>query len=103
MQDFEPPDTPWRYRGVIMHHIRPWKHWNEILLRFFLLAPAAAGSEPAPGQLAGGLRVRKRPFSAALAIPGQLWLFFFFLVLNDASVGFGRFFLSRTPAVADRF
>jgi hypothetical protein len=42
----------------------------------FLLAPAAAASEPAPVQLAEVLRARKRRYSAALAepIPGQLLL-----------------------------
>ena len=40
----------------------------------FFLAPAAAASEPAPGQPAEVLRARKRPPSTALAgpIPGQL-------------------------------
>jgi hypothetical protein len=55
-----------------MHHIRLWKHWNEILLRFsffYLRLPnQAAASEPAPGEVA---RARKRPFSAAPAGPIQ--------------------------------
>jgi hypothetical protein len=58
-----------------MHNMRLWKHWNEVLLRFFLLAPAAAASEPAPGQPAQVLRARKRHYSPALTelTPGQLW------------------------------
>ena len=74
MQVFEPPDTSWRYRSVTMHNIRLWKHLERNFAPLFLLAPAAAASEPAPGQPAEVLRARKRPFSAALAelIPGQL-------------------------------
>jgi hypothetical protein len=35
MQGFELPVTSWRYRGVTMHNIGLWKHWNEKILRFF--------------------------------------------------------------------
>ena len=74
MQGFELPDTSWRYRSDTMHNIRLWKHLERNFAPLFLLAPAAAASEPAPGQPAEVLRARKRPPSTALAgpIPGQL-------------------------------
>jgi hypothetical protein len=74
MQGFELPDTSWRYRGVTMHNMRLWKHLERFFSPLFLLAPAAAASEPAPGQPAELLRARKRRHAAALAgpIPGQL-------------------------------
>ena len=82
MQGFELPDTSWRHRSDTMHNMRLWKHLERNFAPLFLLAPAAAASEPAPGQPAEVLRARKRPFSTALAgpIPGQL------LVLNCVSV-----------------
>jgi hypothetical protein len=54
----------------------------------FLLAPAAAASEPAPGQPAEVLRARKRPLAAALAgpVPGQLLVLNF--VLGARLLGF---------------
>jgi hypothetical protein len=59
--------------------MRLWKHWNEILLRFFCsllrpLPPWLPASERAPGQPVEVLRARERLFSTAIAgpIPGQL-------------------------------
>jgi hypothetical protein len=75
-----------------MHHIRPWKHWNDILLRFFTRSCGAAASEPAPGQQpVEVLRARKRPFPTALAepIPGQLLVLHFVSGCN--------FFVCATP------
>jgi hypothetical protein len=83
MQGFEPPDTCFVALSSCCYASR---NALEALERnfapLFLLAPAAAASEPAPGQPAEVLRARKRPFSAALAepIPGQL------LGLNFVSV-----------------
>jgi hypothetical protein len=44
MQSFELPDTSWRYRGVAMHNMRLWRHWNEICHTSFysLLRPPPA-------------------------------------------------------------
>ena len=75
MQGYELPDTSWRYRSDTMHNIRLWKHLERNFAPLFLLAaPAAAASEPAPGQPAEFLRARKRRHAAAPAepIPGQL-------------------------------
>jgi hypothetical protein len=60
----------------------------------FLLAPAAAASEPAPGQLAEMLRARKRPFSTALAEPisGQLLVLNFVSVCKSSVCATPRFF-----------
>ena len=69
MQGFELPDTSWRYRSDTMHNIRLWKHLERNFAPLFLLAPAAAASEPAPGQQAEFLRARKRRHAAALAGP----------------------------------
>jgi hypothetical protein len=62
-----------------VHNIRLWdleasSHLERFFSPLFLLAPAAAASEPTPGQPAELLRARKRRHAAALAepIPGQL-------------------------------
>jgi hypothetical protein len=72
-----------------MHNIRLWKHLERFFSLLFLLAPAAAASEPAPGQQAEFLRARKRRHAAALAepVPGQL------LVLGSVSTP--RFFIRQ--------
>jgi hypothetical protein len=57
MQGFELPDTSWRCRSVTMHNIRLWEHLERFFsplffTRVFLLAPAAAASEPARAKTA---------------------------------------------------
>jgi hypothetical protein len=99
MQGFELPDTSWRYRSDTMHNIRLWKHLERNFAPLFLLAPAAAASEPAPGQPAEVLRARKRPPSTALAgpIPGQLLVLYFVSVCKSSVCATPRVFYKEYP------
>jgi hypothetical protein len=80
-----------------MHNIRLWKHLERFFSLLFLLAPAAAASEPAPGQQAEFRRARKRLFSTALAdpIPGQLLVLKFVSVCKSSVCATPRFFIRQ--------
>jgi hypothetical protein len=71
-----------------------WKHLEQFFSPLFLLAPAAAASEPAPGQPEEFLRARKRRHAAALAepFPGQLLVLVLVMFCKSSVCATPRFF-----------
>jgi hypothetical protein len=105
MQGFGLPDTSWRCRGVAINNMGLWKHLEHFFSPLFLLAPAAAASEPAPGQPEEFLRARKRRHAATLAepFPGQLLVLVVVMYCKSSVRATPRFFYIRQASERDLF